>query len=354
MKEVLSERAETLLKKLIQLYIVGGQPVGSRTLAKEAQLDLSPATIRNVMSDLEELGLIQAPHTSAGRVPTQKGYRLFVDTLLKVKPLNRNSVREIEEKLSGEMDPKVLLTNASNMLSQITRFAGVILIPGQDNAKFRQIEFLKLSANRVLTILVTEDGRVQNRVIPTEREYTDSELIEAANFFNAMYSGSLLGYVRRRLLQDMESDSDEMHRITRTALAMAGQLLASEEGEGDKVMLSGEANLLNIPEFCQLDKLQALFDAFKTKRDLLDLLDRSIKANGISIFIGDESGYESLHECSLVVAPYDMDGARIGTVGVIGPTRMAYAEVIPIVDVTARLLSGALSSVPPTDERRTG
>ncbi|MDH3280264.1 MAG: heat-inducible transcriptional repressor HrcA [Gammaproteobacteria bacterium] len=344
MNDVLSERAETLLKRLIQLYIVGGQPVGSRTLAKEARLDLSPATIRNVMSDLEELGLIQAPHTSAGRIPTQKGYRLFVDSLLKVKPLNRYAVREIEERLAGEMDPKVLLTNATNILSQITRFAGVILIPGQDNSRFRQIEFLKLSATRVLTILVTEDGRVQNRVIPTDREYSESELIEAANFFNAMYTGSLLGYVRRKLLNDMQSDSDEMHRITRTALAMAGQLFASEEGEGDEVMLSGEANLLNVPDFCQLEKLQALFDAFKTKHDLLDLLDRSMKANGISIFIGDESGYQSMHDCSLVAAPYDVDGEPIGTVGVIGPTRMAYAEVIPIVDVTARLLSGALSS----------
>jgi len=343
MNEVLSERAETLLKKLIQLYIMGGQPVGSRTLAKEARLDLSPATIRNVMSDLEELGLIQSPHTSAGRIPTQRGYRLFVDSLLKVKPLTKEAFREIEERLVGELDPKVLLTNATEILSQITHFAGVILIPGHHNSRFRQIEFLKLAANRVLTILVTDNGRVQNRVIPTDREYTDSELVEAANFFNAMYSGSLLARVRHQLLNDMQADSDEMHRITRTALAMARQLFVSEESDCDEVMLSGEANLLNVPDFCQLDKLQALFDAFKTKQDLLDLLDRSMKANGISIFIGGESGYESLHDCSVVAAPYDVDGERIGTVGVIGPTRMEYAEVIPIVDVTARLLSGALS-----------
>jgi len=244
----------------------------------------------------------------------------------------------------GELDPNVLLTNATEILSQITRFAGVILIPGHHNSRFRQIEFLKLASNRVLTILVTDDGRVQNRVIPTHREYTESELIEAANFFNATYSGSLLGRVRHQLLNDMQADSDEMHRITRTALAMAQQLFVSEEDEGDEVMLSGEANLLNVPDFCELDKLQMLFDAFKTKQDLLDLLDRSMKANGISIFIGDESGYQSLHDCSVVAAPYDVDGEPIGTVGVIGPTRMEYAEVIPIVDVTARLLSGALST----------
>ncbi len=344
MREVLSERAETLLKKLIQLYIVGGQPVGSRTLAKEAKLDLSPATIRNVMSDLEELGLIKAPHTSAGRVPTQQGYRLFVDSLLKVKPLDHDAFREIEERLVGEWDPKVLLLNASEILSQITQFAGVILIPGQRNSRFRQIEFLKLSAKRVLTILVTDDGRVQNRVIPTEREYSESELIEAANFFNAAYAGSLLSQVRRRLVHEMQADSDEMHRITHTALSMAGRLFASEEGDADDIMLSGETNLLNVPDLCELEKLQALFDAFKTKHDLLDLLDRSMRVNGISIFIGDESGYDSLHDCSLVVAPYDVDGEPIGTVGVIGPTRMEYGEVIPIVDVTAKLLSGALSS----------
>lgn len=346
----LSERAESLLRTLIQLYIDEGQPVGSRTLAKEAHLDLSPATVRNVMSDLEELGLIHAPHTSAGRIPTQKGYRLFVDSLLTVQPLRRSAVQEIEDRLTGELDPNVLLTSASELLSQITRFAGIILIPGRSSSTFRQIEFLRLSPKRVLAILVTDDGRVQNRVIPTDREYNDIELLEAANFFNKAYSGSLLAHVRHSLLQDMQADSDEMHRITKMAIAMASKLFTSEEENSDDVMLTGEANLLNVPDLCQLEKLQKLFDAFKTKQDLLDLLDRSMRVTGISIFIGEESGYQALHDCSVVTAPYDVDGEPIGTLGVIGPTRMSYADVIPIVDVTARLLSSALST--PIAERR--
>ena len=339
----LGERGDTLLKALIELYINEGQPVGSRTLAKRADLSLSPATVRNVMSDLEELGLIHAPHTSAGRVPTQLGYRMFVDCLLTVKPLNENAVESIQSRISGETDPQTLLATASEMLSKVTQFAGLILVPGQDSARFRQIEFLKLSAHRVLAILVTDDGRVQNRVIPTDREYSESELVEAANFFNDTHTGSSLANVRRVLLGDMKTDSDQMHQITKTALVMAGKLFDQEESEKDDVVLSGEENLLNIPDLCQIDTLQKLFDAFKTKQDLLDLLDRSMRVNGISIFIGEESGYQSLNDVSVVTAPYQSDGSVLGTLGVIGPTRMDYEQVIPVVDLTARLLSGALS-----------
>lgn len=339
----LGERAETLLKALIELYINDGQPVGSRTLAKHADLSLSPATVRNVMSDLEELGLIHAPHTSAGRVPTRQGYRMFIDYLLTVEPLKEEAVDTMQSRLALETDPRSLLSAASEMLSNVTHFAGLILIPGQENARLRQIEFLQLSSNRVLTILVTDDGRVQNRVIPTEREYTASELNEAANYFNDAYSGSTLSKVRRMLLGEMKTDSDRMHDITRTAVAMAGKMFDQEEQDKDDVVLSGEENLLNIPDLCQIDTLQKLFDAFKTKQDLLDLLDRSMRVNGISIFIGDESGYQALHDVSVVTAPYQNDGSVVGTIGVIGPTRMNYEQIIPIVDVTARLLSGALS-----------
>lgn len=339
----LGVRAETLLKALIELYINDGQPVGSRTLAKHADLSLSPATVRNVMSDLEELGLIHAPHTSAGRVPTRQGYRMFIDYLLTVEPLKEEAVDSMQSRLASETDPHALLSAASEMLSNVTHFAGLILIPGQENARLRQIEFLKLSSNRVLTILVTDDGRVQNRVIPTDREFSTSELTEAANYFNEVYSGSTLSKVRRMLLGEMKSDSDRMHDITRTAVAMAGKMFDQEEQDRDDVVLSGEENLLTIPDLCQIDTLQKLFDAFKTKQDLLDLLDRSMRVDGISIFIGDESGYKALHDVSVVAAPYQADGSVVGTIGVVGPTRMNYEQIIPIVDVTARLLSGALS-----------
>ena len=345
----LGERGETLLKALIELYITEGQPVGSRTLARHADLNLSPATVRNVMSDLEELGLIQSPHTSAGRIPTQLGYRFFVDSLLTVKPLNSDAIENIQSRLATESDPKIILSNASEILSKVTHFAGLILIPSHENARFRQIEFLTLSSKRVLTILITDDGRVQNRVIPTDREYSDVELTQAANYFNEVYNGSSLAQVRRDLLGEMKTDSDQMHNIMKTAVTMAGRFFDEEEREKDDVVLSGEENLLNIPDLCQIDTLQKLFDAFKTKQDLLDLLDRSMRVNGISIFIGEESGYRALDDVSVVAAPYETDGSVVGTVGVIGPTRMDYEEVIPVVDVTARLLSGALSGRELTD-----
>ncbi len=341
---MLSERAEKLLKALIELYVSDGQPVGSRTLARYANLDLSPATVRNVMSDLEDLGLIRSPHTSAGRVPTPLGYRLFVDTLLTVKPLKPQAINELQSELAKRKDPQELLAAASELLSQVTHFAGLVLIPGRQNAQFRQIEFVSLSANRVLTILVTEDGRVQNRVVPTERAYRAGELTEAAQCFNEIYFGSSLAEVRRRLLQDMRDHSEEMHRIMKTALSVAGQFFAEEKDSNEDVVLSGEQNLFSVPDLCQIDTLQKLFNAFKTKQDLLDLLDRSMRVNGVSIFIGEESGYQALTDCSVVAAPYEVDGTVLGTLGVIGPTRMAYDEVISVVDVTARLLSGALSS----------
>lgn len=343
---MLSERAEQLFRKLIELYIREGQPVGSRTLARYAELDLSPATVRNVMSDLEELGLIQSPHTSAGRIPTQLGYRMFVDSLLKIRPLRDEALEAIQGRLSRDDDPAHLMESASQLLSQITHFAGVVLIPSQQRAKFRQIEFLSLGPKRILTILVTEDGRVQNRVVPTEREYSPSQLVEAANFFNETYSGSDLSQVRVKLLGEMQNDSEELNRMMKTAIEVVGKLFASEH-DSDDVLLSGEQNLLDIPDLCNIDTLQKLFNAFKAKQDLLDLLDRSMRVGGISIFIGDESGYQALNDCSVVTAPYEADGKVLGTLGVIGPTRMSYEQVIPVVDVTARLLSSALSAQRP-------
>jgi heat-inducible transcriptional repressor len=331
-----------LLRTLIRRYIVDGQPVGSRTLSRESSLDLSAATIRNVMADLEDLGLVRAPHTSAGRVPTQLGYRVFVDTMLKVKQLDRAALAEIEDVLNADRDPQVLVSSASELLSQVTRYAGLITIPGSRHSNLRQIEFLSLASRRVLAILVTDDGRVQNRVLSMDRDYRPGELVEAANYFNASHAGTSLHRVREALLADMKVDSAEMNRIMTTAVQIAKGLFSDEDS--DEVLVSGETNLMGVPEFAELKKLRDIFDAFKTKQDLLDLLDKSLRTSGVSIFIGEESGYDALTECSVVTAPYEVDGQCIGVLGVVGPTRMAYDEIIPVVDVTARLLGHALAA----------
>ncbi len=340
----LSERAQNLLKLLIRRYVSDGEPVGSRTLSREPGLDLSAATIRNVMSDLEDLGLIRAPHTSAGRVPTQLGYRVFVDSLLKMHMPEKSNAREISEVLSSAKNPDELLGAASELLSDITQYAGVIMLPDTEQAKLRQVEFLELAEDRVLAILVTDDGRVQNRVLFLDKQLTPSELVEAANFFNVQHAGRTLHEVRHRLLLDMQLDSDAMSRMMRTAVEMASQLLDDESAQ-EGVVVSGETKLLGIPDFDQLGKLRDIFDAFKTKQDLLDLLDKSMRATGISIFIGEESGYSALTDCSIVTAPYESDGRCIGVLGVIGPTRMAYEKVIPVVDITARVLGNALRAL---------
>ncbi|MGE4634186.1 MAG: heat-inducible transcriptional repressor HrcA [Arenicellales bacterium] len=340
----LSDRAQNLLKLLIRRYVSDGEPVGSRTLSREPGLDLSAATIRNVMSDLEDLGLIRAPHTSAGRVPTQLGYRVFVDSLLKMHMPEKSNAREISEALSSAKNPDELLGAASELLSDITQYAGVIMLPDTEQAKLRQVEFLELAEDRVLAILVTDDGRVQNRVLFLDKQLTPSELVEAANFFNVQHAGRTLREVRHRLLLDMQLDSDAMSGMMRTAVEMASQLLDDESAQ-EGVVVSGETKLLGIPDFDQLGKLRDIFDAFKTKQDLLVLLDKSMRATGISIFIGEESGYSALTDCSIVTAPYESDGRCIGVLGVIGPTRMAYEKVIPVVDITARVLGNALRAL---------
>lgn len=340
----LNPRAEILLKALIERYISDGQPVGSRTLAKDLGNELSPATIRNVMADLEELGLIRSPHTSAGRVPTPLGYRIFVDTLLKVQPLDLSQVQRLEGELSTAPDPGHLVESASSLLSHVTRMAGVVMVPRQEQTELRQIEFLQLSANRVLAILVTRDGRVHNRVIITERRYSAAELVEAANYFNDTYTGRSLAEVKQVLLAAMQQDSDAMQQAMRTAMAMARQMFTDDREEGPELVVSGESNLLDVPELGDVRKLRLLFNAFNTKRDLLHLLDQCLRSTGVQIFIGEESGYQALEECSVVAAPYRVDGRIVGMLGVVGPTRMPYEHVIPLVDVTARLLGGALSA----------
>ena len=340
----LDNRAANVLKNLVETYIVEGQPIGSRTLSKLPQLGVSSATVRNVMSDLEELGLITAPHTSAGRIPTSQGYRLFVDSMVRSSAMTHEAIEKLSEGFKQETDPKALLAHASDVLSELTRFAGVVLLPNHSQTKFLQLEFMPLSETRILAILVTDDGRVQNRVLPVSQTFKESELIEAANFFNHRYKGATLEEVRHKLISDMQSDNDEMHRLNHAAMIAASKVISEEDANHDRdVVLSGEQKLLNVPDLCQIETLQKLFDEFKTKRDLLDLLDRSMKSEGVSVFIGEESGYSALGECSVVASPYQVEGKVLGTLGVVGPTRMAYNEVISIVDITAKLLGQALS-----------
>jgi len=340
----LTPRAEILLRTLIDRYISDGAPVGSKVLATESGLDVSPATIRNVMVDLENMGLIQAPHTSAGRVPTNKGYRMFVDSLVKARPMDRQLLQTFEQKFDGDHDPQQVLSKASEMLSQITNFAGVVMVPGQSQSNFRQIEFLQLSEGRILAILVTGDGRVQNRVMSVDREFKPYELVEAANYFNQTYSGSSLQKLRKKLLVEMNEHSQEMNRIMSTAMTMANRFFEAEDkADHEDVVLSGESNLFEVPEFSEIEKMRELFETFKTKHDLLELLDKSLKGRGVQIFIGEESGYAPLNNCSVVTSPYELDDHSIGVLGVIGPTRMDYADVITVVDVTSKLVSGALT-----------
>ncbi len=330
---------------LISKYINDGTPVGSRTLSKETDLELSPATIRNVMSDLEMCGLIDAPHTSAGRVPTPKGYRFFINCLMSAGNIQTQAASEYGDVFDGISDQKSILTGAADMLSQITSFAGVLSTPTKTGVAFKQIEFLKLSPQRVLAILITQDGQVQNRVLAVDKDYSDSELVEAANFFNATYDSWNLDTVRTDLARHMRSDHKDMHREMRTAVKMAGELFESEsESEKDSVLVSGENNLLGIPDFAELEKIKGLFDTFKTKQVLYDLLQKSLETSGVQIFIGEESGYKILEDCSVIAAPYEVDNERVGVLGVIGPTRMHYNEVISAVDITARLVGSALSS----------
>ena len=335
-----ADRAQVLLKYLVERYIRDGQPVGSRTLAKDSGLDLSPATIRNVMADLEDMGLIRSPHTSSGRVPTAKGYRIFVDSLLTIKPMRSQDVENIRQKLTISGNTDNLISQASDMLSRITQLAGVVTLPRRERVRLQHIEFLPLSTRRVLVILVVNGQEVQNRVIDTDREYTPSELQQVANYLNSQCAGLELQDVRSRLLASMQQARDAMHHLMQESMRIADQIL--DQRRDEDYVLAGQTNLMNYAEMCDIDKLRHLFNAFNTKRDILHILDQSIHAEGMQIFIGEESGYQVLDECSLVMAPYKVDNEVIGVLGVIGPTRMAYDRVIPIVDVTAKVLSAAL------------
>ncbi|GAB7563443.1 heat-inducible transcriptional repressor HrcA [Methylobacillus methanolivorans] len=338
---MLDKRAQFLLKTLIEHYISDGQPVGSRTLSLASGLDLSPASIRNIMSDLEEHGFIASPHTSAGRIPTQRGYRLFVDTLLTVQPLQNQEIRKLEHVLSSP-DPQELINSAAELLSSLTDFAGLVMIPKRQGIAFRHLEFLPLSEKRILLIIVTTDGAVQNRIILADKPYSAADLTQASNFFNQNYAGNTLDEVKQKLHEELKQMQSDMTRLMAAALEASSK---TAENNKDGVVIAGERNLLNVQDLStNVSSLRKLFDMFERRTSLMQLLDHSQKANGVQIFIGGESGYLPLDECSMVTAPYETNGQTIGTLGVIGPTRMAYERVIPIVDITAKLLSNALSN----------
>lgn len=339
MSSSIDKRAQILLKTLVEHYISDGQPIGSRTLLQHSGLDVSPATIRNVMSDLEQLGFIASPHTSAGRVPTQKGYRLFVDSLLTVKPLEDQILAQIQTGLSTP-NPSELIANAADMLSQLTQFAGVVMTPKRKRIAFKHLEFLTLSDKRILVIIVTSDGNVQNRIILTEKPFSPSELTQAGNYFNEHFSGHTFEEVQQKLHAELKQMQNDMNQLMTAALEAS-----SKKANDDGVVIAGERNLLQVDDLStNVSSLRKLFEIFERRTSLMQLLDNSQRAEGIQIFIGGESGYLPLDECSMITAPYEADGQVVGTLGVIGPTRMAYERVIPIVDVTAKLLSNALSA----------
>lgn len=337
----MDKRAQILLKTLVEHYISDGQPIGSRTLLQHSGLDVSPATIRNVMSDLEQLGFIASPHTSAGRVPTQKGYRLFVDSLLTVQPLGSQAVQQLKSGLSSP-NPNELINSAADMLSQLTQFAGLVMIPKRKRIAFKHLEFLPLSEKRILVIIVTSDGNVQNRIILADKPYSSSELTQASNYFNSHYAGQTFEEVQQKLHSELQQMQSDMNRLMSAAMVASS---SQAKGDKDGVIIAGERNLLQVDELStNVTSLRKLFELFERRTSLMQLLDNSQHAEGIQIFIGGESGYLALDECSMITAPYEADGQVVGTLGVIGPTRMAYERVIPIVDVTAKLLSNALNN----------
>ena len=332
---MLDDRAKLLLKTLVERYIAEGQPVGSRTLSRAPGLDLSPATIRNVMSDLEALGLIASPHTSAGRIPTARGYRLFVDTMLTAE-------REQMSAPSLAPDqPQKVIANAANLLSNLSQFVGVVMAPRRASV-FKQIEFLKLSDQRLLVIIVSPDGDVQNRVIFPEADYSQSQLVEASNYINAHYAGLTIEQVRDRLQSEVEKLRGEIAALMQAAVKVSSEVLT--EAQEDDVVISGERNLLSVTDFSSdMGQLRRAFELFEQKAQLMRLLDVSSKAEGVRIFIGGESQVVPFEELSIVSANYEVDGQVVGTLGVIGPTRMAYDRMVQIVDITSRLVSNALS-----------
>ena len=346
----LDPRARRLLRTLISQHIRDGEPVGSRTLAKRSGLDVSPATIRNIMADLEEIGLVAAPHTSAGRVPTAQGYRVFVDSLLPMKPLQDAEVQQLRALLPAGAGTQALLSNTSELLSAMSQFVGVVTVPQRGQFAFRHIDFVPLDGQRILVILVFTDNEVQNRIISPRRTYTPSELEQTANYLNANFAGRPLAEIRAVLLRDLRDTRSEMERLLSAAVDLSEQALAPGAGAGasaEDMLLAGQTRLMGVQDLSDMERLRELFDTFSRKREILQLLEGTLKAQGVRVFIGEETGLAQLDACTVVTAPYHAQGKVLGVLGVIGPTRMAYERVIPMVQATADLLGAALNPEPP-------
>lgn len=342
----INEREQHILKVLVDQYIALGTPVGSRTLSRLPGIDISAASVRNVMGDLEEMGLLRSPHTSAGRVPTSKAFRVFVDSLLEVRPPTKSTIDELRATLDPSLDDQSLITLATNYLSGCTRMAGMVTVPHREDKALQQVEFLPLSERRVLAVLVIDGEEVQNRIVTVDRDYSKEELSAFARQLNAEYLGKPLNEVRERLRHDLEATRADMDKTMQQLIQIAGRVFddSAAPPQNDACMVvSGETNLMTHADLSDVGKLRELFAAFEEKREIYALLERCNSADGVQIFIGRESGYEALGDVSLVTAPYEIDGEVLGVLGVVGPKRMSYADVIPVVDVTSRLLGAALN-----------
>ena len=345
MKTQLDSRSRHLLRALIAQYVRDGVPVGSRTLARQAGLDISPATIRNVMADLEEIGLVTTPHTSAGRVPTAQGYRLFVDSLLQVEPMDSEELERLGLRLPQQAGTRDLVGNVSELLSAMTRFVGLVTVPKREQFALRHIDFVPLDPERVMVILVFADNEVQNRIVRTRRSYSPSELEQTANYLNQNFAGRTLVAIRTQLQRELHEAGNAMQRFVPVAADVAETAFAPQAGEqvGDEVLVAGQTRLIGVQELSDLDRLRELFETFSRKKELLQLLEGCITAQGVRLYIGEESGVAPLEQCSVVTAPYGADGKILGVLGVIGPTRMAYERIIPMVQGAAQVLGSALS-----------
>jgi len=342
----LNSRQELLLKALVESFISDGQPVGSTKLSQTKNIAISSATIRGVFGDLEDLGYIYSPHKSAGRVPTELGYRMFVDKMVKVQPVDINLIKKLKINLTKDHERKSIIKKTNEVLSSITELTGIISLPTQKNAELKQIDFLKLSDDKVLAILINKNNDVENKIINLDRVYSPSELQEASNYLNAIISGQSVLHIRKILLNELEEMRKDMNSIMSSAITFGKKLfLDTDNSNNDSdLLVSGQTRLMNCKELSDIDTLKTLFEAFSEKNNILHLLDKSISSDGVKIFIGAESGYNVLDDCSIVSAPYRFDNDVVGVLGVIGPKRMAYDRVIPIVDITAKLLSEALKS----------
>ncbi len=340
--QLLNDRSLQLLKMLVERYISDGQPVGSRLLSKGSELKLSPATIRNVMADLEEMGLVHSPHTSAGRIPTVSGYRMFVNSLLTYKPPESKELDRLQQELAEKEEPSDVIQAASKLLAELTQMAGIVTMPRREVVCLRHIEFLALSNTRVLVILVTNEHEVHNKIIQTDKKYTPAELQQAANYLNAAYAGKSLAAVREAVIKELQEDQQRMNQGMLDAINIA-QLALDAGKKKDDYVLAGETNLMGFSELADRDYLRKLFEAFSQKQSVLHLLDQCMKSEGVQIFIGEESGYQAFEQCSLITSSYSVSNEVVGVLGVIGPTRMAYEKIIPFVDITAKLLGAALN-----------